>query len=94
MENLSIIILYSIGAIVGLFISFVIGYWVYDKLIDEPRLKRDLKQMRISFEAEDAARKLAKNRLTLSLKSLCEQLNIPLTYHDELGTAAGQTRLS
>lgn len=90
MENLSIIILYSIGAIVGLFILFMLGYLVYDKLIDEPRLKRDLNQIRENFKAEDSARKLAENRLTLSLKSLCEQLNIPLTYHDELGTAAGQ----
>lgn len=90
MENLSVIILYSIGAIVGLLILFTLSYLIYDKLIDEPRLKRNLKQRQENFDAEDNARKLAENRLTLSLKSLCEQLNIPLTYHDELGASAGQ----
>lgn len=45
------------------------------------------------FKKEMAERKKeeknAEVRLTKSLKSLCEQLAIPLSYHDNLGGAAG-----
>lgn len=40
----------------------------------------------ITTPKEEAAIK----RLVFSLKSMCDQLNIPLTYHDDLGTAAGK----
>ena len=35
-------------------------------------------------------RTLVENRLTESLKILCSQLGIDLSYHEELGTAAGR----
>ena len=41
------------------------------------------------FKKEMAEEKNVEARLTKSLKSLCEQLAIPLSYHDDLGDAAG-----
>lgn len=35
-------------------------------------------------------RDVIKHRLTLALKRLCAQLNIPLSYHDDLGVSAGR----
>lgn len=42
------------------------------------------------IEQEHRERTLVENRLTESLKSLCTQLGIELSYHKELGTAAGR----
>lgn len=35
-------------------------------------------------------RKDIEARLTASLKNICAQLNVPITYHQELGSAAGK----
>lgn len=48
--------------------------WKVDKEIVQEQRKRDI----------------AENRLTESLKILCSQLGIGLSYHKELGTAAGR----
>ena len=53
--------------------------WIY---IDTKKFKKEI----VEREKE---RKNAEARLTKSLKSLCEQLAIPLSYHDDLGDAAG-----
>lgn len=42
------------------------------------------------IEQERKERRAAKHRLTESLKTLCAQLGIDLSYHEELGTAAGR----
>lgn len=42
------------------------------------------------IEKEQAERDIAESRLTKSLKVLCNQLGIGLSYHKELGTAAGR----
>lgn len=39
---------------------------------------------------EHKERNIAENRLTESLKTLCAQLGIDLSYHEELGTTAGR----
>lgn len=51
--------------------------WIY---IDTRKFKKEM--------AEE--KNLAEARLTKSLKSLCGQLAIPLSYHDSLGDAAGR----
>ena len=53
--------------------------WIY---IDTQKFKKEMAER----EKEE---KNAEARLTKSLKSLCEQLAIPLSYHDNLGDAAG-----
>lgn len=42
------------------------------------------------IEREQKERDAVENRLTESLKTLCTQLGIGLSYHKELGTAAGR----
>lgn len=42
------------------------------------------------IEREHKERDTVENRLTESLKTLCTQLGIGLSYHKELGTAAGR----
>ena len=54
--------------------------WIY---IDTQKFKKEMAER----EKEE---KNAEARLTKSLKSLCEQLAIPLSYHDNLGDAAGK----
>ena len=54
--------------------------WIY---IDIRKFKKEMAE-------REQETKNAKARLTKSLKSLCEQLAIPLSYHDNLGEAAGQ----
>ena len=53
--------------------------WIY---IDTRKFKKEMAE-------KGKERKNAEARLTKSLKSLCEQLAIPLSYHDDLGEAAG-----
>ena len=53
--------------------------WIY---IDTKKFKKEITE-------REKERKNAEARLTKSLKSLCEQLAIPLSYHDDLGDAAG-----
>ena len=53
--------------------------WIY---IDARKFKKEMAER----EKEE---KNAEARLAKSLKSLCEQLAIPLSYHDDLGDAAG-----
>lgn len=53
--------------------------WIY---IDIRKFKKEMAE-------KEKERKNAEARLTKSLKSLCEQLAIPLSYHDDLGDAAG-----
>lgn len=68
-------VLLVILALIGFFyIVFRITDWQIDKEI----------------EREQKERNLTERRLTESLKTLCEQLGINLSYHKELGTAAGQ----
>ena len=47
-------------------------------------------QVTKEIEQEHKERDAIKNRLTESLKTLCAQLGIGLSYHKELGTAAGR----
>jgi hypothetical protein len=44
----------------------------------------------IQWNQERKKEDVAQNRLTNVLKNLCNNLNIPLTYHDDLGDSAGQ----
>lgn len=53
--------------------------WIY---IDTRKFKKEMAERK-------KEEKNAEVRLTKSLKSLCEQLAIPLSYHDNLGDAAG-----
>ena len=53
--------------------------WIY---IDTKKFKKEIAE-------REQETKNAEARLTKSLKSLCEQLAIPLSYHDDLGDAAG-----
>lgn len=53
--------------------------WIY---IDARKFKKEMAE-------KEKEEKNAEVRLTKSLKSLCEQLAIPLSYHDDLGDAAG-----
>lgn len=47
-------------------------------------------QVNKEMEQEHKERNIAEKRLTESLKTLCVQLGIGLSYHEELGTAAGR----
>lgn len=47
-------------------------------------------QVNKEIEQEHKERNIAEKRLTESLKTLCAQLGIGLSYHEELGTAAGR----
>lgn len=47
-------------------------------------------QVNKEIEQEYKERDAVENRLTESLKTLCAQLGIGLSYHKELGTAAGR----
>lgn len=47
-------------------------------------------QVNKELEQERKERNAVENRLTESLKTLCTQLGIGLSYHKELGTAAGR----
>lgn len=47
-------------------------------------------QVTKEIEQEHKERDAVENRLTESLKTLCVQLGIGLSYHKELGTAAGR----
>lgn len=42
------------------------------------------------FEQERVKRAVVEKRLTESLKGICEQMGIELSYHENLGTAAGR----
>lgn len=64
--------------ILGFFLVLVSVCYISDKITDW------------QFEKLDTQRTLIEQRLTESLKSLCNQLGIELTYHKELGTAAGK----
>lgn len=50
----------------------------------------DNRQFHKEIEQEQIERMSAENRLTESLKTFCHQLGIELSYHKELGTAAGR----
>lgn len=54
--------------------------WIY---IDTRKFKKEMAE-------REKERENSEVRLTKSLKSLCEQLAIPLSYHDNLGDAAGK----
>ena len=47
-------------------------------------------QVTMEIKQEHKERNAIENRLTESLKTLCAQLGIGLSYHKELGTAAGR----
>lgn len=47
-------------------------------------------QVTKEIKQEHRERDIAENRLTESLRTLCAQLGIGLSYHEELGTAAGR----
>lgn len=64
--------------IIGLIMFFVAVCFVSDHIVDK------------EFEKKRKERDITEKRLTESLKVLCGQLGIGLSYHKELGTAAGQ----
>lgn len=49
----------------------------------------DTRKFKKEMAEKKKERENAEVRLTKSLKSLCEQMAIPLSYHDDLGDAAG-----
>lgn len=67
-----------IGIIVIFIIAGVISVFVVDWQVDQ------------DIKSQQKERDLTEKRLTESLKILCEQLGIGLSYHKELGTAAGR----
>lgn len=77
-DNVTTIILFIILSLVALLAVLMVSFFISDKA----DTKRFLKEREMESNAE--------NRLTFALKGLCNLLNIPLSFHEELGTAAGQ----
>lgn len=80
---LAVVIMLGLFALLAL---FIVGTIIYENTSTK-RFIAELKK-----EQEERKRKLdsAIERLTNALKSICNQLGIPLTYHDDLDTAAGR----
>ncbi len=76
MINQTILIIFVIVIIIVSLCIFSI--WSLDRQISK------------EIEQEQKERNITENRLTDSLKTLCTQLGIELSYHKELGTAAGR----
>ena len=64
--------------IIALIILLIIMCFISDHIIDK------------QFKKEQVERDIVENRLTESLKTLCTQLGIGLSYHKELGISAGR----
>ena len=64
--------------IIALIILLIIMCFISDHIIDK------------QFKKEQVERDIVENRLTESLKILCVQLGIDLSYHKELDDAAGR----
>lgn len=67
-------------AIACMLLIFVIA--LYNYILDNIFIKQ--------FQESKIAKEKVELRLTQSLRSICELLNIPLTYHEQLGDAAGK----
>lgn len=75
----NVVILSVLALVIIVILGLVLGCVIdYKKFLREIGKKKEEK------------RNIIKRRLTLTLKSICVQLGIPLTYHDDLGTAAGR----
>lgn len=72
--------------LIALLILFVVCGFVYINL----DLNWSCAKIKKEMDERDRKRNNVETRLTNALKSLCAQLNLPLTYHENLGTAAGK----
>jgi hypothetical protein len=86
MELLTIILL--IGSLL-LILGTVIWLIVMCKMSDI-QLAKDLKEIDEKYKKKKEDRNKTLIRLTESLTALCKLLNIDLSYHDQLGKAAGR----
>lgn len=69
---------YMLLVIVIIVLICVVSYFYIDRQVNK------------KIEQEHMERDFVENRLTISLKTLCAQLGIDLSYHKELGDAAGR----
>jgi hypothetical protein len=74
----------AVGIMVLTIISLVAVF-----IIEDRKLDKKIKKMASEFKIKKEKEKIAEVRLTNSLKQLCKQLGIDLSYQDELGDAAG-----